>query len=63
MIDYSLPTHRVAVWETFVICFSVSDRTLIIENYKEKNSSDEEVDENESRILGAGSSVCICHCL
>lgn len=36
MIDYSLPTHRAAVWETFVICFSVSDRTLIIENYKEK---------------------------
>lgn len=62
MIDYSLPTHRVAVWETFFIDFSLSDRTLIFENAKERNSSDKEVDENESRILGAGSGVCICHC-
>lgn len=61
MVDYSLPTHRVAVWETSVICFSVSDSTLIIENDKERNSSDKEVDENESRILGAGGGVRVCH--
>lgn len=51
-MNHSLPTHRVDRWETFVTCSSVSVRTLIIENDKDKNNSDKKVDENYSRILG-----------
>lgn len=51
MMNYSLSTHRVARWKTFVTHFSVSARTLIIENDKEKNSSVKKVDENKSRVL------------